>query len=320
MAESTMGPQKAMRPVSLRASLRLDVRRAAPSSAAVIIVEARDPFTQGELQGGAPVLTDPRVDAKKTQPPPRYNEGTLVDAMQNAWRFVTDDALRERRKEAKGSGTPATRAEIIKGLKRQHLLAADGKLVVPTPAGLQLFELLKGAAPALVDPGTTAVWEMRLDEVVTGRVHFKGVIDEIAAEAGKLIAILRRHTGALVDLSRPAAIAARRGETTDGLLHSRRRRPCATFDVSNCNNLRMKPRNYRHRARAPAPPGARLGAGNGGVARSIRPDGALSLPRSGLWSHGHPRPSCAARRVIRPRRGRGHRSRPASHLVHGRRL
>ena len=73
-----MGPQKAMRPVSLRASLRLDVRRAAPSSAAVIIVEARDPFTQGELQGGAPVLTDPRVDAKKTQPPPRYNEGTLV--------------------------------------------------------------------------------------------------------------------------------------------------------------------------------------------------------------------------------------------------
>jgi len=181
-------------------------------------------------------------------------------------------------------------------------------------------ELLKGAALALVDPGTTAAWEMRLDEVVTGRVQFKGVIDEIAAEAAKLIAVLRQHTGALVDLSRPAAIAARRGETTDGLLHSRRRRPCATFDVSNCNNLRMMPRNYRHRARAPAPPGARLGAGNGGVARSIRPDGALSLPRSGLWSHGHPRPSCAARRAIRPRRGRGHRSRPASHLVHGRRL
>ena len=34
-------------------------------------------------------------------------------------------------------GTPATRAEIIKGLKRQNLLAADGKLVVPIPAGLR---------------------------------------------------------------------------------------------------------------------------------------------------------------------------------------
>jgi DNA topoisomerase IA len=55
------------------------------------------------------------------------------------------NGLRERLKEAKGIGTPATRAEIIKGLKRQNLLAADGKLVLPTPAGLQLFELLRGA-------------------------------------------------------------------------------------------------------------------------------------------------------------------------------
>ena len=38
----------------------------------------------------------------------------------------------------------------------QRVRTADGKLVVPTPAGLQLFELLKGAAPALVDPGMTA--------------------------------------------------------------------------------------------------------------------------------------------------------------------
>ena len=77
------------------------------------------------VDGERATLTHAHVDAKKTQPPPRYNEGTLVDAMQNVWRFVTDDALRERLKEAKGIGTPATRAEIIKGLKRQHMLAAD---------------------------------------------------------------------------------------------------------------------------------------------------------------------------------------------------
>jgi DNA topoisomerase-3 len=80
------------------------------------------------VDGESATLTDPRVQAKQTQPPPRYSEGTLVDAMQNAWRFVKDEALRERLKEAKGIGTPATRAEIIKGLKRQNLLAADGKL------------------------------------------------------------------------------------------------------------------------------------------------------------------------------------------------
>ena len=146
------------------------------------------------------------MQAKQTQPPPRYNEGTLVDAMQNAWRFVKDEALRERLKEAKGIGTPATRAEIIKGLKRQNLLAADGKLVVPTPAGLQLFELLRAAAPALVDPGTTAVWEMRLDDVVVGKADFRAVIDEIAGEADRLITVLRQHNGGTVDLSQPAPL------------------------------------------------------------------------------------------------------------------
>lgn len=185
---------------------------------------ANDKSTASESEQTLPPLADgrtatlsrPRVQSKQTQPPPRYNEGTLVDAMQNAWRFVKDDALRERLKEAKGIGTPATRAEIIKVLKHQTLLAADGKLVVPTPAGLQLFELLRGAVPALVDPGTTAIWEMRLDDVVLGKADYRGVIDEICGEAEKLIAVLRRHTGVTVDLSQaaPTKSARQKGTST----------------------------------------------------------------------------------------------------------
>ena len=166
--------------------------------------------------GDTATLTRPRVQAKQTQPPPRYNEGTLVDAMQNAWRFVKDEALRERLKEAKGIGTPATRAEIIKGLKRQNMLMAQGKLVVPSPAGLQLFELLRGAAPVLVDPGTTAVWEMRLDDVVVGKADFRAVIDEIAAEAGRVIDILSRHSGARVELVQAAPSRGERGRGERG--------------------------------------------------------------------------------------------------------
>ena len=64
-------------------------------------------------------LHDPKIEDKETRPPPRYNEGTLIEAMQNAWRFVDDEVLRERLKEAKGIGTPATRAEIIGGLKNR---------------------------------------------------------------------------------------------------------------------------------------------------------------------------------------------------------
>ncbi len=106
--------------------------------------------------GETAVLTDPKIEAKKTQPLPRYSEGTLVEAMQNAWRFVENPELRERLKEAKGIGTPATRAEIIKGLKTQNLLMADGKFVVPTPAGFQIFGLLLSAAPRPVGPAPTA--------------------------------------------------------------------------------------------------------------------------------------------------------------------
>ena len=39
------------------------------------------------IDGEAVTLTDPKVEAKRTQPPPRYSEGTLVEAMQNAWRL-----------------------------------------------------------------------------------------------------------------------------------------------------------------------------------------------------------------------------------------
>src|ERR1039458_8614229 len=98
-------------------------------------------------------------------PPSRYNEGTLIEAMQNAWRFVDDEVLRERLKEAKGIGTPATRAEIIGGLKKQAFLIAQGKNIVPTETGLSLFGVLKQADPSLVDPGLTAQLECLLDEV-----------------------------------------------------------------------------------------------------------------------------------------------------------
>ena len=46
---------------------------------------------------------------KKTQPPKPYTEAGLLSAMENAGRFVEDEALREQLKE-NGLGTPATRA------------------------------------------------------------------------------------------------------------------------------------------------------------------------------------------------------------------
>src|SRR5882762_10362657 len=132
-------------------------------------------------------LQDPKIENKETRPPPRYNEGTLIEAMQNAWRFVDDEVLRDRLKEAKGIGTPATRAEIISGLKKQGFLIAQGKNIVPTETGLSLFGILKQADPALVDPGVTAQLECLLDEVVIGKQEMIGAIDAVCDVAQRII-------------------------------------------------------------------------------------------------------------------------------------
>jgi DNA topoisomerase III len=62
-------------------------------------------------------LHNTAIEDRETRPASRFNEGTLLEAMQNAWRYVDDRVLRERLKETKGIGTPATRTEIIGGLK-----------------------------------------------------------------------------------------------------------------------------------------------------------------------------------------------------------
>jgi DNA topoisomerase-3 len=140
-------------------------------------------------------LRDAAVEDKETRPPPRYNEGTLIEAMQNAWRFVEDEALQERLKEAKGIGTPATRAEIIRGLKAQDFLIADGKHIVPTERGLALFAVLERADPALVDPGVTAQMERLLDEVLVGQQEMVGAIDAVCTQASRIIGRLQEGAG-----------------------------------------------------------------------------------------------------------------------------
>jgi len=137
--------------------------------------------------GETALLQDPKIENKETRPPPRYNEGTLIEAMQNAWRFVDDEVLRDRLKEAKGIGTPATRAEIIGGLKKQGFLIAQGKNIVPTETGLSLFGVLKQADPALVDPGVTAQLECLLDDVVVGKQEMVGAIDAVCDVAERII-------------------------------------------------------------------------------------------------------------------------------------
>ena len=153
-------------------------------------------------------LSDARVEAKETRPPPRYNEGTLIDAMQNAWRFVADERLRDRLKQAKGIGTPATRGEVMRGLKAQEFLVADGRNIVPTERGLVLHGVLERADPALVDPGVTAQMEHLLDDVLVGRQDMMSAIDAVCEQASRIIGRLTEREGSDTVPVLPATTAA----------------------------------------------------------------------------------------------------------------
>src|SRR5207249_823840 len=55
------------------------------------------------------------IKQNETKPPARFNEATLLSAMEGAGKLVDDEELREAM-SAKGLGTPATRAAILEGL------------------------------------------------------------------------------------------------------------------------------------------------------------------------------------------------------------
>jgi DNA topoisomerase-3 len=104
------------------------------------------------------------IRTEQTRPPVRYNEGTILSAMEAAGKLVEDEELREAMKE-KGLGTAATRASIIETLISAHYLLRHGKELQPTAKGIQTISLLKNAVPELTSPELTGEWEFRLHEI-----------------------------------------------------------------------------------------------------------------------------------------------------------
>ena len=104
------------------------------------------------------------INTEQTRPPVRYNEGTILSAMESAGKLIDDEELRDAMKE-KGLGTPATRASIIETLISAHYLTRQGKELQPTAKAIQTIMLLKSAVPELTSPELTGEWEFRLREI-----------------------------------------------------------------------------------------------------------------------------------------------------------
>ncbi len=155
----------------------------APGWLAVYGKEAQvDEGTLTPVKPGEIVATEKiEVAANQTRPPARFNEATLLSAMEGAGKLIDDEELREAMRE-KGLGTPATRAQVIEGLLTEKYILREGKELQPTAKAFSLIALLRGlGVPELFSPEMTAEWEFKLAQMEHGALAREDFMREIVA-------------------------------------------------------------------------------------------------------------------------------------------
>jgi DNA topoisomerase-3 len=143
-------------------------------------------------QGDAVRCADAIRKDAKTKPPARFTEGTLIRAMENIHKFVSDAEHKKMLREGDGIGTSATRASIISELKRREFLAVKGKQIISTTLGRSVIDAL----PEVVkSPVLTALYERMLKGVEQG----SAALDAFIAKQETFIRdqVAKANTGAV---------------------------------------------------------------------------------------------------------------------------
>jgi DNA topoisomerase-3 len=116
-------------------------------------------------QGEKVKTLEVKATASQTRPPARFNEATLLSAMEGAGKLVEDDELREAM-GAKGLGTPATRAAVIEGLLYEKYIERLGRELKPTWKAFRLFFALRHfGVDEITSPELTGDWEFKLKQM-----------------------------------------------------------------------------------------------------------------------------------------------------------
>ena len=120
-------------------------------------------LTENEL---LPLLSS-EITEYKTKPKPLYTEATLLSAMENAGKEVSDAESKRAMAEC-GIGTPATRANIIETLILRDYIRRDKKAIIPTEKGLAVYEIVKDKKIANAE--MTGSWELALAAIEAGKM------------------------------------------------------------------------------------------------------------------------------------------------------
>jgi len=229
----------------------LDVKTGRPGKKSASKKSDKDRTLPGGLEPEqAAAVLDAKASKKKTRPPKRFTEGTLLTAMESAGKTLDDQALSDAMKE-RGLGTPATRASIIETLLQRGYVERVKKNLEVTAKGLRLIEL---ADERVKSPVLTGEWEAKLKAIESGEGDFEEFMQQIEALVRDLVGVPparlsedRADAGPSRPDGPPPSLAdtAKRAQPRQSLLdariaESRFGQPAVKFDREKADEARSK--------------------------------------------------------------------------------
>lgn len=129
-------------------------------------------------------ITDTDIAEKETKPPSRYTKASLNEDMTCISKYVKDPKIKqlllskdEGKEGERGSiGTSATRSGIIESLVKRGFLREDGKKVISTALGRELYRILPDE---IKKADMTAEWWSIQEEIQNGTANYNKLIDSV---------------------------------------------------------------------------------------------------------------------------------------------
>ncbi|MEO0797308.1 MAG: DNA topoisomerase 3 [Verrucomicrobiota bacterium] len=148
-------------------------------------------------------VTENEVKSKRTTPPSPYTDGTLIEAMASAAKFVKDPEIKRRLREVGGIGTEATRAGLLEELLRDSSLRKErgkgkAQYIRSTPKGRDVIDAVNGTAPSYTSVELTALWESRLSKIAAGDESMDAFMSDLADTLRRTVTEAREKGGVKV--------------------------------------------------------------------------------------------------------------------------
>jgi DNA topoisomerase I len=133
-------------------------------------------------------LTLKSLDAEQhfTEPPPRFNEASLVKEL-----------------EERGIGRPSTYAAIISTIQERQYVQKTGGKFIPTEIGFVVTDLLVENFKDIFDPQYTARLEEELDEIEDGKERWTDALGEFYAKFEKDLEYAEKHMENVKRMEKP---------------------------------------------------------------------------------------------------------------------